>query len=82
MSRVAGTRYPQRNPGVEWNLHHGMLDNIIEIPSDFMCPSSLSNTKVEVGQAAVAGVMVTLKPRLVSFLMALFLALIGSRRVK
>ncbi|WP_354263438.1 hypothetical protein [Arthrobacter sp. OAP107] len=26
--------------------------------------------------------MVTLKPRLLSFLMALFLALIGSRRVK
>ncbi|WP_370871277.1 DUF3096 domain-containing protein [Pseudarthrobacter oxydans] len=33
-------------------------------------------------QAAVAGVTVTSKPRLLSFLMALFLALIGSSRVK
>jgi hypothetical protein len=32
----------------------------------------------KLGQAAVAGVMVTSKPRLLSFLMALFLALIGS----
>ncbi|QCO98459.1 DUF3096 domain-containing protein [Arthrobacter sp. 24S4-2] len=38
--------------------------------------------KSSVTQAAVAGVMVMSRPRLLSLLMALFLALIGSRRVK